>query len=305
MKLDSYYTRSEVGTLFGIPPHELTDEQIKKVATRKLMEFLETDMRVESILAERLSQASETKDVEVFSCLEKQDWEKFTLIRKTYNEVLDRPDIQERLEQYSYYRSHHIFWNGLDDEHKTAEMKKYVAGRDSIIHSDNIDFTWLSTKDLDVTRSLAARIFDEYGSRGVDNLLRNVSAEVLIEFKPNIDKRHKDIRLSLLANPNTPEEWLDELLRIYAKKQSYRLPSIRRPLPNAVISKLPTVTRLEMLENLVGGEVGDTLKSVLFEVSTPEQFSELIFGAVARYYGRVESVTKLYKNKTQNEKESA
>jgi hypothetical protein len=108
----------------------------------------------------------------------------------------------------------------------------------------------------------------------------------------------KTDRLELLSNPELPDKYLDELMRIYAKRQAYTYPSVGRVIPNAAILKLPTVCRLEFMENLLANESGVRLKKIL-EVQNAEQLGELLFGAVAKYYGRVNDAITLYKGKTE------
>jgi hypothetical protein len=260
--------------------------------------MLELDQRIEGILAARMKLDLEGIDLVHYQKFDKEKWGRYPVLVKSYNDLLTTTNLFQ--DKYSYYRSCYVFWPPMNDTYKLQEIQRFLAGEESTVKRDDVDFEWLNTFDPELSKKVAQHIVatNSYGPRGTLQIIRGASEEILKEMEQSIFKMSKGFQLQLLSNPHTPESWLDSLLRVYAKRTRFNVPDANRKLSSDVLNKLPPIIRLEVIERLVFKSNGQQLIQVLPDVRTGEDFRSLLFGALTRHSDRVIEVIRQYNNKT-------
>jgi hypothetical protein len=301
---DYSYVSCSHGELFGLPCSDLTNEQLDKISTEKMIEFLPSDPRVQPLLSARMIKDTEAKELDAYKHLDEEDWKTYTLLRAAYNELLTATNLfaVKFNDSYSYrYRANYIFWPALNNELKLREIQQFLAGQSSVATPETIDYAWIDSYrpelSKEVMRFIVARECSSYDRRATLRIITTANTDILKEMEGSIFKLDKVYQLRMLSNPNTPEEWLDGLLRIYAKRIPYNVPDIHRALSHNVLAKLPPITRLEVMERLVYKSSRDNLTKILPDIKTSEDFRELLFGALTRHSDRVIKLIKDYNRK--------
>jgi hypothetical protein len=296
------YAHCEYGELFGLAYSDLTDEQLNKISTDKMIELLPLDPRAQILLSVRMLKDIEGKEVEAYEHLDKEDWNTYTSLRAAYNELLVATNsFDEKFnDSYSYRycrRDKYVFWIALDDKLKLREVERFMMDQASVVNAENVDYTWICSYQPELSRKVMRYVVAHecgYRKNATVNIIIKADADMLKEMEPSISTLRNEYRLQMLRNPNTPEEWLDGLLRIYAKRNPYSVPEVCRPLSHTVLAKLPPITRLEVMENLVHKGNKFSLQQALPDVKNGEDFRGLLFGALTRHSDRVITLIKDY-----------
>ena len=238
------YARSDNGSLFGLTSEDLTSDQLNKLQSIKLYEFLESDNRIEDILAVRLSNFKDfATEINLYKYFDKEDWDKFIKIKNSYNQLLNNPQIKSSFDNL-YNREDKLFWYAMNDTYRLDEVNRLLAGQTSSVYFSNIDFAWLYSINYNLAKDIAKVALahqDSYRGENKKNVITNIDGPTLKDLLPEINLLPKDLRLHLLSNPFTPDNCLDDLLRIMAKKSLHQIPKIRCVIKSEVLKKLPPI----------------------------------------------------------------
>lgn len=276
-----------VGELFGLKAADLTLEQLRAVSTPKLLELLPSDLRIEEVLAERILTDTAAEHSSKLVCFEPADWIQYAKITTAYNAILTATNLFASITSY-YNRGNFVFWDALNESNRLAELYRYLDDQVSVFQHRGLDCAWINSLDLPIQRSVAEHGLNCTISSVVNAIIVNLNAELLPEFLPRILTLNNDAKLHLLYNPATPSHCLPELLRLYSKRQAHLVSAIKCPLTTSTILELPTVMRLQVLENLVHNTYKRAqLQATLPDVHTEQDFHDYLFSALTRYSDRV------------------
>jgi hypothetical protein len=278
--------------LWGLSPTDLTDEQLGKIYTNKLISIINLDARIESIVGDRFAQTS-TKDdqlefIRALTSFGREEWSKCQTIKVAYNELLGKTNMLESLLRNSYYynRSSYIFWEALNENYKLVEINNYTEGKGTVADPNTIDILWLCRTSKELAYKLFDKVLLSPHMSPKSNIIANSSPELLAEFLPRIlAYKDKQVRMMLLRNVHTPKEHLNALLREYAKIELYSAPKVAVAIGSDLINKLPPITRLEVLERLTRNAV--SVKQVFADLKSSDEFRDFTFASAMRYPTRV------------------
>jgi hypothetical protein len=291
------YSTSDKETIFGLSPADLTTEQLKKVVPNKLIDFL-YDSRVEDILVENLnsyvidSESDIRIDLHWLACFEESEWSKFKKIKRAYLDLCDRTNLFSAVRN-GYNREACVFWPALEFRHQVIEYERYVCGQHFASKATYVDFAEICEFDINIARRIMTTAFEN--KTMINTMIAKCNADLLTEFIPRIQALSNSYRLHLLENPNTPVDLLDGILRVAAKVIIHHVPTIRVPIPTAVLENLPPVTRLEVIERIAYRS--SNISTVLFDIKTEDDFRMLTFACLSRHTNRVMNVLAKCKGK--------
>ena len=278
------------GNICGLRSTDLSVDLLKKLEFEKLLECLDYDPRVQHIISARLLDQT-TQSVRYFSKIPKEIILKYPNIISIYNRFLEK-NRKEIDKPYFYYRSNLVLWHMLDDHNKKKELENWINKKESIIRESTIDYTWLYNKYPTIAEDLRKKVWAEkdrgsYYQSGLKNMIRNIPKSHANEFMDEVFKlSSKTLKLQALSNPYLQDKYIIKALKIAAKRT--HIPTVKVTIKKEIIEKLPTVTRLEILEKFVANKVD------IVGVDSTEKFKELLFGAVMRHPGRVENIVKRF-----------
>jgi hypothetical protein len=267
----------EADDLFGLSVTDLTDEQLEKLQVHKLIGLFEKDPRIASVLTQKLVNL-DAEQLRLFSPLESKEWESNPDLKAAYNKRI----ASTNWNQY-YSRSYYVFWSGLNDERKLAELKLLITSKASVASLHSLDYSWLCNADLGIARDVFGFAL-KHGNTCLPNLISGASKEVFLEFLPALLARTNNQQLDLLRSPFIPEIYLDKLLRVYAKLNKSGARFIKAPISSAVLRALPPITRLQTLEGLVIESIN---LHQTFDVKNVDDFKTFTFAALTKYPDRV------------------
>ena len=274
----------DAGDLFGLSPTDLTIEQLNKIQFEKLIDLLPRDERIGSIVADKIPA------VKLKSLIALKDTTISKDIIMAYNTRL-RIDKSSLDQTYHYDRNYIIKWDLLDDENKIAEITNWSNGLISCVNTDTMDYKWLYGYDEELAKITVDNIVKNqtrsYSSHNIlFPLIKGLPKEELNRVFPTIkEKFNKDIFIYILSNPAAKEEWVLAALRIIAKKNTS--PEILANITKDILDKLPTITRLEVLENIVRNRNKDCIKNI-----SEDDVKTLVFSSTMKYPKRVEQLVK-------------
>lgn len=291
---------SEWGTLFGLAPSDLTDEQLNKLAFPKLLEFLGADPRVETIICNKMAVVP-VKELYRFQEMEEQ-LANINSFKSGYNDLLRtrRHEIDKNINDYYYGRNKMILWNLLDDDNKKYELSRWTSGISSIINEDTLDFKWLYSQDKVIADSIVEKILNKRNynaSPPLMNMIEFLPKEEYLRWLPKIFEKGKYIFIHVLANENTPDDYILKTLRYVAKLT--HPPKIKVKISNAILNELPPVTRLEVLEKIIYSCNRNNIYLPFTEIKTSEDLKQMLFSAMTRHYDRVSNLVNSF-NKVNN-----
>jgi hypothetical protein len=310
--MKSYYGEScKTGDIFGLKVSDLTEEQLNKLVTKKLVEFLEVDPRVQAVLAARMNAVKNTADAQrdlssVVSRMEDDDWDKYSEIKTAYNNTLESSSVfcSKSPEDYYWNRGSYYVWAGLNDGLRMAELERYVKGETNVVELTRINFDWVCNARPDLARGMFDRVLQGTTNNSASNLISKSTKDILLEFVPRIlNHPNKYTRLLLLRSRFTPDECLDQLLKIYAKIDIYKIGACVVGIKSAIINNLPPITRLEVLERLV--KKGNTMHEVFVDIKSTDDFRQFTFASLTRYPARVTDVITNFEQRWAHENAAA
>jgi len=293
------YRRSanaEWGEIFGLKIESLTYEQLRELSFHKLMEFLEADSRIEKIAAEKLNKLG-PKKFEIFLYFEHSNMLKYKFLMTTYNDVLRTRRKTFDSEKYHYHRTSFIHWGLLDESNRHYELQRWIDGKPNTLDSDGIDFSFLYKTYPDIAQKTVDKVIKQCNSYSQNSLIN------LIHTMPNSAVKYvsqkifelpdKTVWLSVLqGDDKIPEEYIVKALRVAAKRT--RVGKVSAPITKSILTKLPTIMRLEALETLLFNSSNS--RSIKFtDIKTEDDIKELLFGSLIRYSNRVGRVVGLFK----------
>lgn len=288
-----YYTNDD--SLFGLKPEDLTVEQLKKVHIEKLIQMLSKDKRIGGVLSELIALDVNGTNISKYFSLSQKDWDENVEMKNAYNSVLNISNgFGSKLNSKDYYRSsrvQYIIWRGLNETRRLEELNRFLNNETHSVMFEELDYNWLEQSDFNFALKVCRKQLsdrDFYTKR----MIRSISKTLITVLYPEIKTLHKYHWMELLANPNTPELYLESLLRVYAKYSKNDLIDVCVPIPKKVLQALPPVTRLDVLEKLV---IGAQAKKIFVEFKTEEEIKELVFCVLTKYTDRVERLLKRYR----------
>ncbi len=288
-------TRCDWGGMFGLEPNDLETRHLKKIDVDKLIEMLDKDERVEKIVADKLIKCS-IDYLPYLQKLEKEEIKRFSFLVSKYNECikLREKEIKSKSTCYNSYRNQYILWNLLNNSNKAKEFHRWVKGESSVIKQNKIDFVWLYNSypylnDLVVKKIIKCQGYNYNPSIAITKMINDLPEKSFKQYLDLIFTCNKRIHALILSNPFTPREYIIKGLRSIAGKK--RLPKINVTLNKSILSELPTVMRLEVLESLML-----YYSKIRFEdIKTSEDLEVLLFSSVIRHNARVGRVLAMFK----------
>lgn len=297
--------RSGWGELFGLDICTLTDEQLSSIKVDKLVEFLDSDSRIENILINRLSDISLKEAIGLFGRFKELDKSltDYSGLYTAYNEYVRDKDKVLELESKKNWGVHsrgdYLKWEWLDEKSRDMELARYANGNNSVIRETSLDYKWLYDNKRDLAISIAERIagMKGYGSGwgAKAHFIANMPEPMIDQFMAPLFKHkriNKELTFYALANLNTPHKYIVKALRNIGKRKK-AIPSIKVPLNKRVWKDLPSITRLNVMESVIYW-AENKLTLNFGDVKTEEDLKELLFSSFLRYTGRVERLLRVF-----------
>jgi len=280
------------GYIFGLAPTDLSLDQLNKVDFKKLIEFVGLDSRVPHLVATGIKNEA----VDNISYLKRADLsviKTYPNIVAEYNRFIER---HPAIIQNSWDRPRYVYWELLNDANRKIEIDRWQSSETSIVNDNQVDYDWLEEYNPDIVSSLVEKYtpyiisqdklnwrYYSYDSI-CSNLIRNISKPRLELLLPAIfEGKSSQFKLLTLQNKHLPEKYILLALRILAKRKYSQ--TIAAVITKEMIEKLPTMTRLKVLERIAVDIVG---------IEDSDQFRSLMFGSFFKYPERVEKVIKSY-----------
>jgi hypothetical protein len=269
------YVHAEYGDLFGLTPNDLTEQQLSKISVQKLIEFIDLDSRVDSVLESKVVNTINGNDF-----LKSIIPERVTYIPNTaakYNQIIraGQTDIDDLISK-SYYvrRENFVFWNILDIENKVEECRRWTEDKITTFSTDKIELDEIYPVAPDVCEKMLVHSVTK--NVGAARIIKRAPKEVLLKYLEDpIFKAHKGIYEHVLSNEHTPDEYVSKALRAIAGR-SKNLPQINVTLSKAILSELPPVMRLALFETLFYEMNGIGIK--FKDINSPEDLHSLLLG---------------------------
>jgi hypothetical protein len=302
----SYYSgkysnaRAGWGDIFGLTPNDLTSQQLIKMQLEKLVEFVPADGRVDQIIADKIATIGLDKWNVLSSIKDKSELSKLSQTILKYNELVrEKEEDIEKLSTASYYnnRENYVFWHLLDDTNKNTECVRWLDSKKTVFNPKEADFAWLFEKYPDTAEKLTTKIIsnaqvhsnESFASRMVGLLPQ----EPLLRHIENIFKCDKCVYMYALSNTATPKSYIIKALRSISGKKR-RIPSINVELSKDILSVVPPVMRLGILETLFfymrDGKI--TFK----DIHKTEDLEALLFGVAIKQNYRVQHLIQRFKH---------
>ncbi|MFA5024270.1 MAG: hypothetical protein WC523_04900 [Patescibacteria group bacterium] len=283
------YSSTGYGEIFGLTSEDLTQQQLEKIQTQKLIEFIESDSRVERIIGDRVDSGAWDVVKYFGSYCDALKNHKY-LIRK-YNKLISSGKSPE--DSY-YYRNRYYHWPLLNEKNKIKECEYWINGCASSFDPAQEDFNWLFSGYLPLAEQLTQKIVDMMGQYNTDKMTRNLISGLPEQFLLKylrLFKKHA--KLYLLSNQYTPDKHMESILRYISGKSSF--PDISVKLRKDVVLKLPSVMRLKSFETMIGINRYSFNKVKIVDITVPEDLDFIFFGTSMKYNSRVQKVVAALK----------
>lgn len=293
--------RSGWGDICGLSPSDLPDDLLRKINFEKLLECLEIDERVSHLVAAKMLEVN-ISSIQYIKNIPEATIFKFPNIISMYNRYIEKNSDTINTKN-RYERARIVFWNLLDERNKEKEVLRWIGKLSSVVNANSVDYKWLFEKHPDTADQLVKKVWEQkgsyhYGRWGQDELkhmIKNIPESKLEEVMSEVFKGSKHLQLEALGNPNLKEEHIVKALKIFAKK-SY-VPNVRAKVSKSILEKLPTITRLEVIEKLV------SQRATIYDIKSEDDFKSLLFGSIIRYPGRVERAVEKFRYNTRSDKQ--
>lgn len=294
--------RAQWGEIFGLTSNDLTTQQLEKITIGKLLEFTSSDSRIEKIIGDKVVSANtKWEDLSALSNLDDDDVKKVPYITQKYNEFIATHACPN---ESCYGRDRYIIWKFLNKENKVKECKDWLNDQRASFSPNKDDFDWLFAEYLDVAKSIANKIMSSssryYGhyyysdkEQHYKNMLPSFPEDFLKEKIDFISKQVKPFPLYLLSNKFTPLDYAEKLLRSIAGKT--HIPSMFIKLGNDLLTRIPPVMRLNLVESLLYNMRDGYVEFV--DVKDESDLNALFFGTAIKYNTRVQKVVDSFKKK--------
>lgn len=288
------------GDAYGLNSKDFTYEQLCLMHFSKIIEFANTDPRVEKIISNKINSIP-LESLSHINLLKDEELSNLHIFKEAYNNMITLrfEEINNLSRNYNCNRDKIIFWRLLNNENKINEYYRWKNGKDSIINEKEIDYNWIEENDLEFFKSLVKdnieklklSQYSRYNTNnGIRNMIRQISGEYLIKNIPIIKESSEPYNLTLLENKNLPIEDQVELFRkISGRKNICRLNVITSI---KALSKVPTIMRLNLLETLIIYNYGSIN---IVDAEGSKDLYNILFGSLLRYNERVERLIKRYK----------
>jgi len=321
-----YSESSKWGELYGLLPSDLTNEQLKKLSFKKLVEFAATDKRAEKLVAESLM-TEDMNNLRYLENLEDKELQGLPLFLDKYNEFVVKRSkaIDGKTSSWSDDRTRWVRWELLNDKNRKREINRRLNGSRSVAILANIDYQWLRKSDVELANKTILHVMDKGSTKEtlqmlstinhselyrehplvgaqlvtksfknsgkvLESIISKMPKEVYLAILPKLFEQPKGAYMYAVCNPHTPKKQALKALRAIAKKRS--IPNIKIPIDVGMLKDLPPVTRLDILESIMRN-VSKT-EDLPFTDLTEEKLRHMLFTAVIRHTNRVEFVVNTF-----------
>lgn len=287
-----YSVSCEWGDVFGLTPDDLTNEQLRKINFRKLVEIANSSQLAQIVLGDRVLRATR-EELQCLHRLKNEEIKRLPYVIEQYNTCIKYRDkyLENKSGVYYYHkRSDYIFWRILSDGNKMREFVRWINSKTSIINIQHIDYTWLYNSSKYVADQVVDKMLKNiYDKNAVIRMVRELPEEPLKRFIDKICAHDKWLYINLLSNEHTPREYVSRCLRDVAGMVN--IPPLNITIDKSMLLEFPSVTRLKVIESIFNAKK----KRVIFSNINKEEFESLLFSTAIKYNSRVERVVKLFK----------
>lgn len=294
------YVRASWADLFGLSTLDLTEEQIKKINTKKLVEFVLADPRVEKIVGDRILENPTVDEVGYVKSISANTFDKLEYLKIKYNECLaiHESDLDSQTSKTYSARRDYVSWEKLSKGNKIREIQRWLNKKSAIINYYDIDFNWLSGN----AEWMVSWVADKLTVSNNKDHLTYVTRYIPDKYYPKyLDKilffNDPGVYSYCLNRSITPDNIKIKILKNIAGRK--RIPSLDVAIDSNLFSKLPPVTRLKALETLL---VYSNSKVVFSDITSEDGLNELLFVTSLKYNQRVKRVVQIYKSRCLQEK---
>lgn len=290
-----YSANSEWGTLWGLGPEDLSEQQLKKIDFIKLIEFTSQDSRAEKIAGDRLMECG-VEDIRRLDKLKEQELKKLPYLISQYNKCIRQRSKEleeESNKNYSITRTSYVMWQILDKSNKAVEFTRCIDGLPSVVETNKIDYLWLYDNYNWLADQIVEKVLKDSRRRSTAavRLVKTLPEEPTKKYIKRIFECDRSIFAHALSNEHTPHDYIVKALREIAGKK--RVPALKVTLSKSMLSELPPVMRLKVLESLLlymrSGKVSFS------DIPNEEELKPLLFGTAIQYNSRVQYVVKRFK----------
>lgn len=274
------------GDIYGLEISDLSTEALYKLNFEKLLECIEDDQRVPYIIAARILDAK-IEEIKYFQHIPEEKIVKFPNIISIYNRYIEKNrTIIDRLNAYQRYYT--LQWCMLNEENKKIELQRWKEGKYSIINETSIDYEWIYSIDPEYGNHIIDKIFQRdryrnFQSSAFYHMIKNIPKQKTPEIMERIfGLENKYLHMNALSNKHISDEYIIKGLRILADRT--HIPEINAAITKDILEKLPTITRLKVIEKLVQRSV--KIKGF----KDKDEFKTLFLGSIMRYPRRVEYI---------------
>jgi len=292
--MGQYYRSSSYGFLYGLEPTDLTEEQLKKIDFDKLIEFVVKDQRAEKILGDRLDTAP-VREFAMLNYINDDEIKNVPYLISQYNKNLRNraADLEQQAKKEYYYGdrySKYVFWRLLNSSSKAKELIRWIDGLYSVVNINDIDYNWVHTNYSWLSDKVINKILSDYNSSAAIKLVCELPEEPLNKYIEIISAKGT-LSPYLLSNRNTPRKYIVKCLREIAGR--VRVPKLNVELDKSILTELPSVMRLKLLESLLINMSNGKIKFT--DIHNEEDLKPLLFGTAIKYNSRVENVVRQFK----------
>lgn len=272
---------SSYGTLFGIPPETLTEEQWRAMELEKVFEFADNDI-ARKIIVENIQNA------------QKDDWRMLYKIKTCASQYLEiKAEYNKYLQKYpqdTYCRKDYVIWDLLDDENRRAELERLLDNKNSVavIDFDDIMKNYPELCDGAIEYIMSRKYSNQ------SQFIKMISVLPAEKVKPiltELEGMVNDYAMYVLSSPHAEKDQILRVLKRIYKRQYF--PPINIKIDASLLSDLAPIMRLHTLEAIAWNHYGNMTK--LVKNISEDDLRELLFPSMYRYAGRVERMIKRHK----------
>lgn len=290
--------RAEWGDIFGLSPADLTSQQLMKIKLEKLVEFIPTDSRIDDVLSGKIAGAKLEEWTTLSTVKEPEELTKIPNTIVKYNELVrEKCAAIDKLNKDDYYnnRERYIFWYLLDDYNKHDECTRWLNSEKSVFNPKDADFGWWYQKYPDTAEKMVVKVLSNANNNPsvASRMVGLLPKDPLLRHIETVFKCDKGVYMHALSNAETPKSYIIKALRSISGKRR-RIPSINVELSKAILSTIPPVMRLGVLETLFFYMRGGTV--TFKDIQKSEDLDALLLGVAIKQNHRVQRLIQQFKH---------
>lgn len=276
------YLGNKWGDICGLKATDLSIDLLKKIKFEKLLECLDDDPRVPHMIAARMLD-EKIDTVSYIRHVPKDIVLKYPNIISVYNRYIEK---NEYMIGSHYKRKELMLWYILNEENRKKEAQKWLDNQVTIISETNIDYEWFCDKHPNIADEMIEMMWKQengykWRQDGLEYMIANIpKCKINDIMKRVFQSKNKDLHLAALSNKDLPETYTAKALKVMAKRVN--IPEINATINKKVLTLLPTITRLEVIERLIRRRVK------IKDIKNKDDFKTLFLGSIMRYPRRVE-----------------